>query len=166
MNSLNGAKIFVQFSNDSYFRFSSFDPAVGITLSREAQSFHLLYEMMHAYRAKTLSSSLYYSSQLNGVIEALYAQRLYVSRLSGFRSSDWGRRYVTGMIYEDVKKLEDVLDNNGLLKSGKNLSDVISAVEQLVNSLRKSAKYSSYTFEESQNGLENFSLIRTLTIGI
>lgn len=70
------------------------------------------------------------------------------------------------MIYEDVKKLEDVLDNNGLLKSGKNLSDVISAVEQLVNSLRKSAKYSSYTFEESQNGLENFSLIRTLTIGI
>lgn len=159
-NTLGGETIPVQFTDNSLFRFSSFDFINGITLSTESQSFHLLYEMMHAYHAYTLSGNT-----LNGEVEALYAQYLYVVRQTGFKNSKWEKIYNSGMILESVKKLENVLDDKGQLLSGKTASDVIQAVNQVVDELHKSFKYSGYIFDSSKNGLENFSNLRTLTTG-
>ena len=160
--SLNSRPIHVQFSDDPYLRFSSFNPSIGITLSREAQSFHLLYEMVLAYRYTIYSTELYNSTLLNGEIEALFAQCVYISRLSRFKNSIWERKYVSGMIYEEIKKITDVLDDNGQLKSGKNASDVVQAINKVVNSMSNSIKYSIYSFDSSRNGLENFNIVRTL----
>ena len=69
------------------------------------------------------------------------------------------------MIFESVQKLEEVLDDKGQLKSGKTTADVVQAVNNVVNALRKSVKFNGYIFDESNNGLENFSNVRTLTTG-
>ena len=159
-NSLIGSTIPIQFLEETFIRFSHYDPAVGITLSRDAQSFHLLYEMMHAYLAHIQSLNT-----LNSEIEALYVQHLYLNRQIGFKGSEWERRYNSGMIFESVQKLEEVLDDKGQLKSGKTTADVVQAVNNVVNALRKSVKFNGYIFDESKNGLENFSNVRTLTIG-
>ena len=162
---LENADIPIQLTDNSYIGFSSFDSFSGITLSRNAQSFHLLREMLHAYRARTLSPELYNSTRLNGEIEALYVQYLYMSKLSTFRNSKWEKLYCSGMVLEAVKKLENVLDNKGELKSGKNNADLTAAVNLIATYLQKSPVYNSYSFNSSRTGLENFSILNTLTIG-
>lgn len=159
-NILGGSTIPIHVMEAPAVRFSHYDPVVGITLSRDAQSFHLFYEMMHAYLAHIQPLNT-----LNCEIEALYAQHLYLNRQIGFNGSEWERRYNSGMIFESVQKLEEILDAKGQLKSGKTTADVVQAVNKVVEALRKSIKFNGYIFDESKNGLENFNNLRILTSG-
>lgn len=164
-NLLYGSTMPIQFTDIISPNYASFDQIGGITLSRGAQSFHLLRAMMHAYRAQTFSTALYNSTQLNGEIEALYVQYLYASRLSGFRNSKWDKMYHSGITLEAVKRLEDILDDKGVLRNGKNNADLIVAVNLIATYLQKSSIYSTYTFDTSRTGLENFNNLNTLATG-
>lgn len=165
-NFLNGGTLTIQFQNVGVNggKFGRINGAYGIVLDQRMESNQLLHEMMHAYRAYNETCDSYNNSELNGELEAFYAQYLYLSRRDEFKNSYFENRYNKRNILGYIKRLEDVIDYKGILRDGIENADVVEYVDSAVFALRHSSKYNSYTFDASRTGIENFSNLRTLTI--
>jgi hypothetical protein len=99
----------IQFSNGTDGLFSGNGTTAGITLGHQMESNQLFHEMMHAYRAYQETPSSYKGSDLNGEIEAWYAQYLYTSRLPEYPGSKWEKRDNTDPLRRKIKAVGGVL---------------------------------------------------------
>lgn len=165
-NFLNGQTLTIQFSNGSDGLFSGNGSTAGITLGSQMESNQLFHEMMHAYRAYQETLSSYKGSNMNGEIEAWYAQYLYTSRLPEYPGSKWEKRDKTDPRRIAIKNLTNIVDHKGNIRSGKNVGELELEIANTVVPTFHENYYPAdkYPFDYDRPGLENFTNLKKLTI--
>lgn len=165
-NFLNGQTLTIQFSNGSDGLFSGNGATAGITLGSQMESNQLFHEMMHAYRAYQETLSSYKGSNMNGEIEAWYAQYLYTSRLPEYPGSKWEERDNTDPRRIAIKKLTNIVDHKGNIRSGKSVGELELEIANTVVPTFHENHYPAdkYPFDYDRPGLENFMNLKKLTI--
>ena len=165
-NFLNGQTLTIQFSNGSDGLFSGNGATAGITLGSQMESNQLFHEMMHAYRAYQETLSSYKGSNMNGEIEAWYAQYLYTSRLPEYPGSKWEERDNTDPRRVAIKNLTNIIDNKGNIRSGASVGELELEIANTVVPTFHENYYPAdkYPFDYDRPGLENFTNLKKLTI--
>ena len=122
--------------------------------------------MMHAYRAYQETLSSYKGSNLNGEIEAWYAQYLYTSRLPEYPGSKWEERDNTNPLRRKIRDIAQIIDSKGNLRNDVNLYDLeFKILNEIVPTFhQKGYPADEYPFDYDRQGLENFTNLRTLTV--
>lgn len=163
---LNGQTLTIQFSNGSDGLFSGNGSTAGITLGSQMESNQLFHEMMHAYRAYQETLSSYKGSNMNGEIEAWYAQYLYTSRLPEYPGSKWEERDNTDPRRVAIKNLTNIIDNKGNIRSGASVGELELEIANTVVPTFHENHYPAdkYPFDYDRPGLENFMNLKKLTI--
>lgn len=163
---LNGQTLTIQFSNGSDGLFSGNGSTAGITLGSQMESNQLFHEMMHAYRAYQETLSSYKGSNMNGEIEAWYAQYLYTSRLPEYPGSKWEERDNTDPRRVAIKNLTNIIDNKGNIRSGASVGELELEIANTVVPTFHENHYPAdkYPFDYDRPGLENFTNLKKLTI--
>ncbi len=163
---LNGQTLTIQFSNGSDGLFSGNGSTAGITLGSQMESNQLFHEMMHAYRAYQETLSSYKGSNMNGEIEAWYAQYLYTSRLPEYPGSKWEKRDNTDPRRIAIKNLTNIVDHKGNIRSGKSVGELELEIANTVVPTFHENHYPAdkYPFDYDRPGLENFMNLKKLTI--
>ena len=134
-----------------------------VVLSSNSESSALLRELMYVYRAQNETLQSYLSAMLNGEIEALYAQYLYLCRQSELSRIEWESIFGNEDILDAVIAIGNVLNDKGQLLRGKENADIINAFTNMVEKLQVYPKYQYYMYDASKSGLDNFNNLRSLT---
>ena len=122
--------------------------------------------MMHAYRAYQETPSFYKGSNLNGEIEAWYAQYLYTSRLPEYPGSKWEERDNTNPLRRKIRDIAQIVDSKGNLRNDVNLYVLeFKILNEIVPTFHQNGyPADEYPFDYDRQGLENFTKLRTLTV--
>lgn len=166
LNALNGQTLTIQFSNGTDGLFSGNGTTAGITLGSQMESNQLFHEMMHAYRAYQETPASYNASNLNGEIEAWYAQYLYTSRLPEYTGSKWEERDYFDPRRIKIKALSRIINNKGELRPGAKTFDLeVLIINEVVPTFHQNHyPADKYPFDLGRPGLENFTNLKKLTV--
>ncbi|WP_291529865.1 hypothetical protein [Bacteroides sp. UBA939] len=163
---LGGKTLTIQFNAGTDGLFSGNGSTGGISLGMQMESNQLFHEMMHAYKAYQETPSSYNASNMNGEIEAHYAQYLYTSSLPEYPGSEWEDRDNNDPRRSVIKDIAKFIDNKGNLRAGVNRS---SFEDNILNGVVPTFHQNGYPandfpFDYDRPGLENFANLRTLTV--
>lgn len=165
--SLNGKSLIIKFTNKDYAAFVPDGDNSGINLGvKVVESNAFFHEMWHAYQAYHDSESAYMNSLINQEIEAHYAQYLYLRKLSEYRGSKWENYYAKDRRMGAIKGLEQYINEKGYLYPGTNVDVFNFHVLSIASIFETTPGYddsSFYKYDDTRNGLSNFSNLRTLT---
>ena len=130
------------------------------------ESNQLFHEMMHAYRAYQETLSSYKGSNLNGEIEAWYAQYLYTSRLPEYPGSKWEERDNTDPRRIAIINLTRYIDHKGNILPGESIVNLENIILTNIVPIFHENDYTAdeYPFDYNRPGLENFTNLKKLTL--